>query len=395
MVRYKINDLQEGMVLGESIILPTGKLLLAAGYQVTRQYKERLTSLGYNSLLIHEAGTEEVIPETLVSSQTQNNLAENCTENGKKLQTIAEAFRAEAAQDVSKMIFKNRQSLNKHIMNPMVMKQLETVIEQVMSQNSIVLNLAVLKKSSGLFFERAVNVTITSLCIGRKYHFSQDEIKQLAVGALNYHIGLAALPREILEKQVALSEDEQKVYRQHTTFGYLMLAQNNHVSPVSQIVALQHHELQNGTGYPLGLKGSNKSPIKDISQTHVIHRFAEIVSVADTYYTLLGDDYLSHPQAIQNAVSKMIKLSGVYLNSHIIKTLSTIVPVFPVGARIIITEAPNVQLKQCVGVVAKDNPTDLSRPQIILYESAAKKRIDPPIRIDTAKAPSISFELLI
>jgi HD-GYP domain-containing protein (c-di-GMP phosphodiesterase class II) len=394
MVRYGLDDIQDGMVLGESIVLPTGKLLLGSGYQLTKHYKDRLQDLGYRSLLIQEPGTEDVRPETLVADKSQNELTDSMEDMGKKLNSLATAFRAKTSQDIHKMIFKHRQDINKHIMNPGIAKQLEDIIEQVLSQNNVVLNLAALKKTSGSFFDRAVNVAVTALCIGKKNNFSFDENKQLAVGALNYHIGLTALPRQLLEKNAPLTEEEQKEYRQHTTFGYLMLAQNSQIAPVSQIVALQHHELQNGTGYPLGLKGSNRPPQRDISQTHVIHRFAEIVAVADTYHAILPDNHTSNPSSIKDIIAKMIKLSGIYLNSEIVKTLISVVPMYPVGARIRITDAPNAQLKKYIGVVAKDNPQELSRPQILLYETSTHKKINPPIVIDTAKAPSISFELL-
>jgi response regulator RpfG family c-di-GMP phosphodiesterase len=394
MVRYNIDDISDGMVLGEAIVLPTGKLLLGAGYQVTQQYKDRLNELGYQTLLIEEPGTEAVRPDTLISPQSQNEITDAMNTMAGKLQAVATSFRSVATQDIHKMIFTHRQDLNKHIMNTSVAKLLEDIIDQVLSQNNTVLNLAVLKKTSGSFFDRVINVTLTALCIGKKFNFSYDESKLLAMGALNYHIGLTALPKEILEKKNQLTEEEQKIYRQHATYGYLMLAQNAKLSPVSQIVALQHHELQNGTGYPMGLKGNNRPPIKDITQTHVIHRFAEIVTVADTYHTLLPENYLSRPSSVKEVMGKLIKLSGVYLNSEIVKKLNTIIPVYPVGTRIRITEAPNAQLKKCVGVIAKDNPADLCRPHIILFETTNHKKINPPILIDTAKAPTISFELL-
>lgn len=391
MVRYNLDEVNDDMVLGESIVLPSGKLLLGAGYRISKRYRERLRELGYQSLLIDEPGTEDVHPETLVSPQAHADLSGSSEESAERVAKVIDKFRASSSENLHKLIFEKRRDLSKYIMNSTVARQLETIIDQIMSQSEIVLNLAALKGSSDSFLQHAVNVTITALCIGKKHNFSYEEIKQLATGALNYHMGLTAIPKSLLNKK-EFTDEERKQFRQHTVYGYLMLSQSPHIPATSAIVALQHHELQNGKGYPMGLKGSNRPPVKDISKTHVIHRFAEIVSVADTYHTLTSveDPGMNNTRLV---IKKLIKLGGEYLNREIVKTLVSIVPVFPVGARVRITEAPSAQLTKYVGVVSLDNPNNLARPQIILYETINKQKINPPILIDTAKAPGVQFEL--
>ncbi len=392
MVRYNLEDVNDNMVLGESIVLPSGKLLLGAGYQLSERYRERLKELGYQSLLIDEPGTEDVKPETLVNPQSHAQLTASSEQSAEKVAKIIDKFRATSSENLHKLIFEKRKDLTKYIMNSTIARQLETIIEQIMNQSEIVLNLAALKGSSDSYLQQAVNVTITSLCIGRKHNFSYDEIKQLATGALNYHMGLTAIPKNLLNKKGEFTEEERKQFRQHTVYGYLMLSQSPHIPATSAIVALQHHEMENGKGYPMGLKGSNQPPVKDISKTHVIHRFAEIVSVADTYQTLMSTESNGGDNT-RLVIKKLIKLGGEYLNREIVKTLVSIVPMYPVGARVRITEAPSAQLTKYVGVVSRDNPNDLARPQLILYETVNKQRINPPILIDTAKAPGIQFEL--
>jgi hypothetical protein len=67
MVRYHIDDICEGMVLGESIFLPSGELLLAGGYVLKQQYIERLRQKGFLSVYINVEGTEEILPESIIS----------------------------------------------------------------------------------------------------------------------------------------------------------------------------------------------------------------------------------------------------------------------------------------------------------------------------------------
>lgn len=395
MIRQNIDDINDDMVLGEAVSLPTGKMLLNAGIRITQQYKKRLKELGYRTLLINEAGTEQVVPRNIVSDKTVSDLTQITNEAEKKINNILSHFREDTSSDIHKLIFDSRKDLNKYIMNSTMANQMQKLLEEIFDEHEIVLNLAALQKTQDSIFSRAINVAITSLCIGKKYHFGLDEMKQLGIGALNYHLGLLALPKKLFEKKEAITEEDKKIYRQHTIYGYLMLSQNPHIPSTSAVVALHHHELQNGTGYPLSLKGRNLPPLKDISQMHVIHRFAEIVSVAEMYHMMIPETALQDAPAIQESIKRLIKLSGTYLNSDIIKTLISIIPAYPVGTRVRIIDAPAPQLKKYIGVVSQDNPSDLSKPKILLYQTTDKKKINPPLLIDTAKVSGIKFEVFL
>lgn len=392
MVRFNINDVTEEMVLGESLFLPSGELLLAAGYRIKERYRRRLKELGFYSVLINVEGTETVIPETIISTHVQREMALSLNATTQNLKE-AIPVRQQGIRAIQKMIKDNKQYLNKFILNSGVLRALELFVDEILNQPSVVLNVTELSKSPGDLFNHAINVMVTALCLGRKFRFSYEEMKQLGIGAVNYDLGLVAVPPALLEKKGDLTEEEYRIYEQHTVFGYLMLSQNPATPPTSSAVALQHHEHQDGTGFPRGIKGENRPPLKDFSRKNVIHRFAEIVAVADTYDMLISGRNGSAKHAVQDALKKIIQMAGTKLNSEIVKTLVSIVPVFPVGSRIRIVNAPVSQLVGYNGVVAKDNHDCLELPQIILYETRNHQRVTP-VLIDLVKHKGFTFELI-
>ncbi|KMQ52647.1 histidine kinase [Chitinispirillum alkaliphilum] len=397
MVRYNIDELNEDMVLGESIFLPSGELLLAAGYRIKERYRNRLKQLGYNNILIEVEGTEDVTPETTVSDKSQREMTKSLDTSSKELTNAFNQFRSRSNAKVKEIIKENRQHLSNFIMSSGMAKALEQFVDEIMSQSSIVLNLSAIQQTQPKLLSHALNVTITSLCIGKKYKFSYEEMKQLGIGALNYDLGLIAIPGEILEKKrqnQQLTEEELKQYNQHPVYGYLMLSQNHLIPSTSAAVALQHHEHQDGGGFPQKLKGDNRPPLKDFSRQNMIHRFAEIVAVADTYDMLMSGRYDNGLKlGVKDVMTVIIKNSGNRLNSDIVKTLTSIVPMFPVGARIRIKDAPSVQLIGYRGVVARDNEGNLETPQIIIYETKNSQKIKP-ILIDTSKYRGFKLELI-
>jgi HD-GYP domain-containing protein (c-di-GMP phosphodiesterase class II) len=392
MVRYRLEDITDEMVLGESLFLPSGELLLAAGYRLKDRYRKRLLDLGFSSVLVDVEGAESVIPETIISAHVQREMALSLDKTTKDLSNTL-AIHEQGTRSIQKMIRENKHHLNKFLSSSGMYHTLEKFIEEILAQPAIVLNMSELFKTKGDLFTHAINVTIIALCMGKKLRFTYEEMRQLGVGAINLDIGMVAVPRDIMEKE-DLTEEEQRMLQQHTVFGYLMLSQNPAISPTSAAVALQHHEFQDGSGYPRGIKGENRPPLKDFSRKKVIHRFAEIVAVADAYEMLTsGRLHYSDPVSPQDAIKTIVGMSGVKLNSQVVKTLASTVSVFPTGARIRIVNAPVPLLVGYFGVVAKNDPANLDQPSLVLYESKNHQKIKP-IFIDTSKHTGIRFELL-
>jgi HD-GYP domain-containing protein (c-di-GMP phosphodiesterase class II) len=392
MVLYSIGDVTDDMVLGKSIFLPNGELLLAAGYRLTERYRARLKQLGFTTVYVQVEGTDDIIPETIINEHVQREISASVTKTAEGVENVLLTKR-KGVENLRRLIRDRRDYLNRYIAGSGLTNTIETIIQDLLSQPSVVLNLSSLQSTADNLLSHAITVTVTALCIGRKYRFSYEEMKQLAMGAINFDLGLVALPAEIARKPMSdLSVEEKEQYHQHTVYGYLMLSQNPSITPTSAAVALQHHEHQNGSGFPRGMKGENRPPRKDFSRKGVIHRFAEVVAVADTY-DMLTTGRMGPKLATAEAIKKLIEMAGATLNGEIVKTLVSIVPLYPVGTRIRVVDAPINQLTGYYGVVARVDPANLTQPQIILYESRNHKRVKP-ILVDLGKHKGFVLELL-
>lgn len=392
MVSYSIDDVTDDMILGRSIFLPTGELLLAAGYRLTERYRKRLKQMGFSTVYIQVEGTDDVIPENIISEHVQRDLSISLNKSTNELKSSFN-IRQEGRQNIRRMIRENKQYLNKYLNNSGLLSAVEKMIDEILNQPSIILNMAALKKAGNDLFSHAISVAVIALSIGRKFHFSYEEMKQLALGALNFDIGLIAIPKEIRDKNGNFNTQEEKEsYMQHSVYGYLMLSQNPSIAPTSAAVALQHHEHQDGTGFPRCIRGENLAPLKDFSRKNLIHRFSEIVAVADTY-DMFTTGRMRPMLELRKAMRKIIEMGGTKLNKEIVKCLTSIVPVYPVGARIRITNASSSQFIGYQGVIAKDNPEDLENPKIIIYETKNHQKIKP-ILINLSDHTGFQLELI-
>jgi response regulator RpfG family c-di-GMP phosphodiesterase len=118
-------------------------------------------------------------------------------------------------------------------------------------------------------------VAIYSELLALKYGLSKNEAELLKLASPMHDIGKVGIKDEILNKPGKLTEDEFKIMKTHSTLGYNMLKNSDkEILKTAAIVAHQHHEKWDGTGYPKGLSGEN------------IHIFGRITAVADVFDAL-------------------------------------------------------------------------------------------------------------
>lgn len=101
-----------------------------------------------------------------------------------------------------------------------------------------------------------------------------------------HDIGKVIIPPEILHKPGKLTPEEFEIVKSHTTKAHdFFKGSNRRFMKAADIIAAQHHEFWDGSGYPKGLKGEE------------IHLYGRIVAVADVF------DALTHQRQYKKAWS--------------------------------------------------------------------------------------------
>jgi HD-GYP domain-containing protein (c-di-GMP phosphodiesterase class II) len=102
-----------------------------------------------------------------------------------------------------------------------------------------------------------------------------DEILQEAAAGPFHDFGKICIPLEILTKKTALRKSERKALEHHTLAGFILLSYYLKDSGnLAAVVARDHHERLDGSGYPRGILLSS--------------RLVEIVAACDVYDALIS-----------------------------------------------------------------------------------------------------------
>ncbi len=107
---------------------------------------------------------------------------------------------------------------------------------------------------------------------------SDEEAEMLRQASPMHDIGKVAIPDSILNKAGKLDDEEMEEMKTHVIKGHDMLKSSDRpLLKIASLVALEHHEKWNGTGYPKGIKG------EDISL------YGRITALADVFDALGSD----------------------------------------------------------------------------------------------------------
>ncbi len=161
-------------------------------------------------------------------------------------------------------------------------KQLEAAMLQEeieTTQKEIIFTLAetgeMRSKETGNHVKRVAEY---SKILALKYGLDESESELLKLASPLHDIGKIAIPDSILLKPGKLDEEEFKIMQTHARLGYDMLQHSDRrILRSASIVAHEHHEKWNGTGYPRRLKGK---------ETHI---FGRITAAADVFDALGSD----------------------------------------------------------------------------------------------------------
>lgn len=137
---------------------------------------------------------------------------------------------------------------------------------------------------------------------------SEPEVRTITQSAFVHDICKAAIPPSILYKPGPLSSDERKIIQTHTAIGAQALARTRGTMRTAAVVALQHHERLDGSGY-WGLRGSE------------IHPHARLVAVADVVDALISPRAYKQPWGISRIRTYLTEQADVELDGGIVRLL--------------------------------------------------------------------------
>lgn len=150
-----------------------------------------------------------------------------------------------------------------------------------------------------------LNVAIISGLIARKLEYSSIDIEKAVLAGLLHDIG--KLEIKLKDGSAMLSTNEEELAK-HTILGYEIIKHKLHMHDDIAKAALEHHENNDGSGYPKGISSD------------YINEIAQIVNVANYYDNLACNRTSTHISNNRDVLRAMLELGSKRFSAKMLYT---------------------------------------------------------------------------
>ena len=266
------SELKEGMTTLSDTYSDSGKLIVPKDTILTNSIIQILIN---NGVVFVEASDTIEEPKEDELNILSNAIDEDIIKEKpqyKKFEHRYEKSIIEMESQINDIVYKNA-PIDVDSMMHNTMNTLKALND---SPFSIFSMLSTMKNYDDSTFNHCLNVSLICNIFAGWLGLSEEDIKLVTACGLFHDIGKLLIPDKIIKKPGKLTPEEFEIIKTHPVKGYNLLKKNK-VDMHIQYAALMHHEKFDGSGYPIGLVGSQ------------IDWCAQIVTIADIYEAMTAN----------------------------------------------------------------------------------------------------------
>lgn len=223
----------------------------------------------------------------------------------------------------------------------------ENITEMTLKDSRVMTSVTRLKQYDNYTFHHSMNVSIYAASLAAHLGMGKTGVEIAANSGLLHDIGKMFVPEEILNKPGALTEEEFAQVKSHVELGYDYLKKQGVGCDKLSMVA-EHHERNDGTGYPYGLRD------KDISI------FGKIGAIVDIYDAMTSDRVYHKGIPATSALKMMFQWADRHINKSVFEFFIKSIGIYPVGSVVVMSN-------QDKAVVAKINNKNPLTPVLVVF----------------------------
>ncbi|MCM1321886.1 MAG: HD-GYP domain-containing protein [Bacteroides sp.] len=207
----------------------------------------------------------------------------------------------------------------------------------------------------------SMRTAVLAIAIGLQLRLPLPKLIELGVACILHEIGMLRLPPQLYLTNKPLSPAEKKAIATHPVIAYNILKGYNFPLPIC-LAVLEHHEKENGAGYPRRLAGTQ------------ISVYAKIIAVACSYDAITSPRQYKEAQNLHAAMVEILKNTGKQYNENVIKALLLCLSLYPIGAYVYLANGKAAQ-------VIEVNPESPKNPVVQIFNE--KNSLGEPITVQT------------
>lgn len=245
---------------------------------------------------------------------------------------------------------------------------MEGMVESIIRNPDALALLSRVKRASAYVYTRSVSVGINMLLFGRHLGFPRDHMQLLGAAGLLLDVGTAKVPPDILSKNGQLSPEEYETIKRHVPLGLDMLRECKGVSEKLLNIVACHHEREDGSGYPRGLRGAE------------IGVPGKMAAIVDCYDALTSERPYARSFSPYEALQHLYDWRHHLFHLELVEQFVQCLGIYPVGSLVELNSGE-------VAVVLAHNRVRRLKPRVLAILDSAKQPYGAPVPLNLLTAP--------
>lgn len=251
---------------------------------------------------------------------------------------VYEAYRNSQAMNTEKVL-KKMQELCTFVQNN---RQAVLILQSIMKYNT-----------ANFLVTHSLRSAVYAIIVGMELKMSNFQLSELAAAALLHEIGLIHIAEDIYSRPGKLSEEEKKYLYVHPVLSCKILKKAKFSLPIC-LGTLDHHERENGTGYPQKLTGEK------------ISLYGKIIGVVCSYEAMTGERKYKQADDPATALVNILRRDPAQYDEEVLRALLNALSFFPIGSFVYLSN-------DTVGQVIDTNSNDPRFPIVRVLDKAFKE----------------------
>ncbi len=357
MNTYNIKEIKDFSFFNKNVYLDKNFLLLLPETPVTVEIKNMLEEWDFK--FIYSEGDPSALMSVKTSGKTLSS-EKDALNISKEKEAVSERLKKqqESMQKVEENFLQFLKFVEKTFENFTMKKTLDSRLisdkakefcDFVKNNKKSVLRIDIQKYCTpeNYLILHSLRSTIFAVIIGMQLKMPAHKIIELGTACIVHEIGMLKIPPQYYMTDNPLSEQSKKVLLTHPVLSFNILKSASFSLPIC-LGVLEHHERENGKGYPRGLTKEK------------ISIYGKIIAVACSYEAATA--YRPYKKEIDasSGILDMLKNSGGQYDETILKALLFSLSFYPVGIYVYLSDGK-------IGQVVDVNPYDPRFPIVQIY----------------------------
>lgn len=398
-----IEDLKDGDIIANDVLLEDYTVVLGKGTVIKKQYIDKLREFNIFTVYIEEKEESETPKETAENKKSQDKPEKKEPEKKKPEKGKSEEEKSEKKEpeekkpdnrrpklsmetvtilkdDVEEQIKNNiKNILELHVYQKTtglekIAETAQNIITDILEEDEVVEKVYDVKERSADIYEHSLQVCTIATLIALKLGLTQRQVYDISVSSLIHDLGLRYLVVRYEDQDInLLPAKDQEEYRKHPIYGYTAIKNENWLSEQAKEIVLNHHEKKDGSGYPLG--------------TDLVSRMTQIVGVCDEFDELICGIGKARVR-VHEAINNIRNYSGIWYDNDIVDAFLQLIAVYPAGSKVKTNQGET-------GIVMRQNAHFPERPILRITHDKFGQAIQGEKIIDLIKDTSVVIQNVI